>query len=126
MSSKNKIINIVLSILFTLFAIVQWNDPDPLKWIILYGAVAILSALAAFNRYYRYFILALLLVCAIGLILLIPEVITWVNNGMPTIAGSMQAESPHIELMREFFGLVLCALALGWNWRSMKKAGGKS
>ncbi|MEL7124479.1 MAG: transmembrane 220 family protein [Bacteroidota bacterium] len=116
-----KTINIIVAILFVLFAIVQWNDPDPLKWIILYGSVAIVSALAAINRYYRYFTLALLLACTIGLILLIPEVITWINNGMPTIAGSMQAESPHIELMREFFGLVLCGLALGWNLRSMKK-----
>jgi hypothetical protein len=30
---------------------------------------------------------------------------------MPSITASMKAESPYIELSREFFGLLLCAIA---------------
>jgi hypothetical protein len=32
--------------------------------------------------------------------------------GMPTIVGSMKAEEPHIELVREFGGLLLAVAAL--------------
>jgi len=37
-----------------------------------------------------------------------PELMDWLNEGMPSITGSMQAESPFIEFVREFFGLALC------------------
>lgn len=36
--------------LFVLSAAVQWNDPDPLAWIALYGLAAVLSGLAARGR----------------------------------------------------------------------------
>jgi hypothetical protein len=38
----------------------------------------------------------------------IPDIIDWINGGMDNIAGSMKAEEPHIELAREFFGIVIC------------------
>lgn len=36
-----------MSALFVLSAAVQWNDPDPARWIAIYGAAAILAARAA-------------------------------------------------------------------------------
>jgi len=44
--------------------------------------------------------------------------------GMPNIAGSMQAEEPHIELTREFLGLAVAALACGWLlWKNKNMEG---
>jgi hypothetical protein len=37
------------ALLFLLCAVVQWNDPDPARWMLLYGAVAVLSTAAAFG-----------------------------------------------------------------------------
>jgi hypothetical protein len=37
----------VMTALFLVSAAVQWNDPDPLYWIAIYGAAAILAARAA-------------------------------------------------------------------------------
>ena len=37
---RRKIINSIVGLLFVLFAVVQLNDPDPLKWVIIYGFVA--------------------------------------------------------------------------------------
>ena len=52
-----------------------------------------------------------------------PEVISWIQNGTPSIASSMQAELPFIEFIREFFGLGICALALGiYAFLSNKKS----
>lgn len=39
------------AVLFFLFAVVQYNDPDPLLWIMLYGLTAGLSALYAINQF---------------------------------------------------------------------------
>src|SRR5688572_22162883 len=34
-----------MAALFALSAAVQWNDPDPLRWVAIYGAACALSAL---------------------------------------------------------------------------------
>ncbi|MBL0009092.1 MAG: hypothetical protein IPP25_18460 [Saprospiraceae bacterium] len=48
-----KIFNIILAILFLLFAAVQFNDSpdDILFWVLVYAGVGIISAFAAFNKY---------------------------------------------------------------------------
>ena len=38
------------ALLFAFGAVVQWNDPDPLRWMAAYAAVALLSAAAAWGR----------------------------------------------------------------------------
>ena len=50
----------------------------------------------------------------------LPAMLKWVGEGMPTITGSMQAESPHIELIREFFGLMLSTVVLGYYYMKSK------
>ncbi|MEM1268609.1 MAG: transmembrane 220 family protein [Bacteroidota bacterium] len=45
-----KIAAVVLGILFSLFAVVQANDPDPLMWITLYGLTAGMSFLYAIGK----------------------------------------------------------------------------
>ncbi len=112
-----KIINGILAALFLLFAIVQYNDPDPWLWIALYGFVAIVSLMAVFKQYYRWVILGGIVVCLIGMLLLLPDFINWINTGAESITGSMKAESPHIELTREFLGLAVTLLALTWHYR---------
>ncbi len=116
-----KITNWILSLVFVLFAVVQLNDPDPLKWIILYGGVAGISIMAAMGRYHRYLLLAAMSVCLIWIITLLPDIADWVQRGMPSIVGSMKAETPYVELAREFFGVVVCGGALAWHWFSGKR-----
>jgi len=41
----------VMFLLFLFCCAVQYNDPDPLTWISLYGYAAILTGLAAFGKY---------------------------------------------------------------------------
>lgn len=117
-----KITNIILSILFFLFAIVQYNDPDPWAWIGLYSFVGFVFAFAAFGKYNRWLTLAGLLICLIWMFTLVPDFINWINMGMPTITGSMKAEAPHIELTREFLGLLVAGGALAFLYfRSRKR-----
>ncbi|MCC6726866.1 MAG: transmembrane 220 family protein [Saprospiraceae bacterium] len=117
-----KIANWVLAAMFALFAAVQYNDPDPWRWALMYGFVAFVCAFSAVGKRNLYVLWAGL---GIGLgwaILLVPEFINWMKMGSPNIAGQMKAETPYIEFTREFLGLVLCLLALGWQvWLSKRK-----
>ncbi len=116
-----KIANIIIAILFIVFAVVQFNDPDPLKWVGLYAFVGVLALFAAFGWFRRWVILAGMAIFIIEFIRLIPDFMDWLNMGAPTITGSMKATEPHIELTREFLGIFICIVALGFlYWQSVK------
>ncbi|MBL7805708.1 MAG: transmembrane 220 family protein [Saprospiraceae bacterium] len=109
-----------LAVVFVLFALVQYNDPDPLQWILLYGGVAVLYSLAARGRVYRQGVWLWLLAALVWAATLLPAFLAWIDMGEPSIVESMKAEKPWVELTREFLGLTLAALAcagLLWNTR---------
>ena len=116
-----KIVNIILTLLFLVFAVVQLNDPDPIVWVIIYGAAAVVSGFAAAGRYDKNVILTIIGICIVWMLTLVPGVIDWVNEGMPSITGSMKAESPYIEYLREFLGLLIIFLALLFHYFQAKK-----
>lgn len=116
-----KTINWILCVLFALFAIVQYNDPDPWLWILLYGFIAVISGFAAFGHYNRWVVIGGMLICIIGMGMLLPDFISWVQDGADSITGSMKAEEPHIELTREFFGLGVALAALTWHYKKSAK-----
>lgn len=116
-----KTLNIFFALLFTLFAYFQYNDPDPWLWIAIYMAVAIICAFAAFRKYNRWVILIGLGGLIIYWAVLLPSFISWVGDGMPTITGSMKAESEYIELVREFLGLLILIGVLFFQfWQEQK------
>ena len=80
-----KLVNAALSLLFILFAVVQYNDPDPWIWIVLYGFVALVSAMAFFEKYNKTILVLGMIICIIGIGLLIPDFIDWLKKGAPSI-----------------------------------------
>jgi len=117
-----RITNIILAILFTIFAVVQYNDPDPWLWIAIYLFMALLSILAANRMYPSWVLRGGILGCLIGLAILLPDFIDWLSTGAESITQSMKTEQPHIELTREFLGLLICALTLGFFlWQGEQK-----
>lgn len=111
-----KIFNLILSFLFILFAYFQYNDPDPWLWISIYLVVAGICGFAAFNKYNQWVTLTVFTGLVIYWAILLPDFVSWVSGGMPTITGSMKAESKYIELVREFLGLVILISALVWQY----------
>ncbi len=103
---------ILIALLFLLSTVLQFNDDGALPWIIAYGLVTVLFAAAALGRYYRPLTLILAIVLTIWMLALVPDFVAWLQMGAPTITGSMKAESPHVELVREFLGLLLAVAAL--------------
>jgi hypothetical protein len=112
-----------LAVVFALFAAVQYNDPDPLRWILLYGLVAVHFVLAALGKLNLMAVWLTLAAAAIWAATLLPDFINWIRMGEPSIVESMKAEEPWIELTREFLGLVVAALGCGfllWKNRSIR------
>lgn len=107
-----KVLYGVLAAVFLLFAYFQWNDADSLVWILLYTLVAVLFGMALMDKFYRPVLLGSMGLIVIWMATLFPDFIKWLQDGATSITGSMKAESPHIELVREFLGLFLSFLAV--------------
>jgi len=121
MSKFQKIIYIVVAGLFLLFALVQWNDPDPALWILFYGAMSVIYLLFVLqNRFAVYLSYFMLIVCVVCMGIILPEIFQWIKDGMPNIVQSMKATIPTIEYTREFLGLFLSLLACVWVIRNHK------
>jgi hypothetical protein len=92
------------SLLFTLFAAFQYNDPDPYIWIMVYMFVALLSVISIFRKLNPYLIVTTIIMYVSGAIYLWPDVYMGITMPMDY--------KPEIELARESLGLALAALAL--------------
>jgi hypothetical protein len=109
-----KVLNFILAALFLLFAFVQVNDPDPILWIIIYGAMAVLAVLAMFNIYPRTIIIILLVVFVGYSLFYLPGVREWLSqqNKLDLFDDVAKMNHMYIEEAREFLGLWLCILVL--------------
>ena len=99
----------LMAALFVWAAVLQLNDPDPLRWILAYLVAALISAAVAFGR-------ASVLASAVAAIVFA----SWFLALAPTLLGAesdaftsfRMKESQH-EQPREAIGLALCALWCG-------------
>ena len=103
-----KLASILFAGLFALGAAVQWNDPDPLVWMLGYGAAACLSLATAFGRPFFAANLAATLVFTIWFLSLASSLV-----GAPSEAfTSFKMHERSHEEPREAGGLALLA---GWS-----------
>ncbi len=102
-----KILNLILAVVFLIFALLQLNDPDAIEWTSLYGVAALICAFGAFNKYNRWVILLLMAMCIYEMSSRVSLLQEWFREGMPTITGSMKAATPYVENVREFLGVAI-------------------
>lgn len=101
-----------IAALFVLFAVIQFNDPDPLAWVVAYGLVA--ATLLAPSRHRHagklfWLTAGVLLILALEAL---PGFIEWMRTGTPaSIAAEMSPDMPYVEPAREFLGVVIAAAA---------------
>lgn len=109
-----KIVNLILAVMFLLFAFVQVNDPDPILWILIYGAMAVVCILAAFKVYQKWLLAGML----VGLIayssVFLDGVREWWSQEDKSALFDDVAKMEHIyiEESREFLGLMICVAVL--------------
>lgn len=120
-----KIFNSIFLVLFVVSAGLQYNDPDPALWIIIYLFGAMICFFAIRKKNYPRLTLAgiiLMLIYAVYLFFDKDGVLSWLTEHQAeNIAGSMKASSPWIEETREFFGLAILISVLSINLLKSKK-----
>lgn len=100
----------VMTLMFAASVIVQINDPDPIHWMAIYGAAAVVAALETAGRPLKPYIPAGLGVVALGWAATIaPRVIGKVP--FTSMFGAFEMKNVGIEESREMYGLVLVG---GW------------
>ncbi|MBK8701918.1 MAG: transmembrane 220 family protein [Saprospiraceae bacterium] len=109
-----------ITVLFVVFALVQYNDAD---WYIWGPAYLLVAALYAFPDAFksRKIVLMILLGFLLWAASYVPAFITWLKDGAPSITGTMKAENMEVELVREFLGLVLCIIYVALRLRKPAK-----
>ncbi len=104
MNAFFRIFSLVFTLLFTLAAAVQYNDPDALLWCFLYGVAAVASLLFFLGKL-RYYLAAVL--CTgylVGSFVVWPGVFEGITIG--------EGDIVNIERGREALGLLLISVVM--------------
>lgn len=99
-----KIFAILFGVLFIVSAALQYNDPDPLVWMIIWSLAGILVLAFAFNRISFPVLLVAGIAALIGFFYSYPEKF----EGFEIGAGDIK----NIEEGREAFGLLIIAIVM--------------
>ncbi|MDF1825197.1 MAG: transmembrane 220 family protein [Verrucomicrobiales bacterium] len=116
-------LNIVLALIFAVFAWFQRNDIDPAVyykpssldatlWFLFYSLIAVLFILTIFRKIPSWILVVSMIFCLIEMIITGPGLAEnlFGEQDFTMTQVSMSAEDPRVELSREFFG-ALIALA---------------
>lgn len=106
-----KTLNLVFLAAFLLSALVQFNDPDPLRWIVIYSAMVLICSLHHFGQLRWYIAAAPALISVVWIASLLPAL----NRGVPwlEVVGSLTMQNDTVEEVREIGGLLLILLWAG-------------
>lgn len=96
--------------MFLLFAFFQINDPDPVIWILIYGIMAVMCILAAFDFYLRKVIMGLGILFLLYGVYYLPSIQEWLqqDSKLALFDDVKKMEHLYVEESREFLGLMIC------------------
>jgi len=115
-----RIFSYSVGVLFTLFAIVQFNDPDFLIWVGLYMIAAAQSFIFTHRKPNKWLLPILTITYLVGAIALFPPSIgDWISAEEE--AQTLGMRLPGIEEARESMGLFMCFLAMAFFWFKAKQ-----
>lgn len=99
----------VMAALYLLSVAVQYNDPDPLRWMAIYGSAAVAAALLPSRRWAIGLALGVAAAALIWAVALTPEI--WGRVGFADLWKKMSEKGGAVEIEREVGGL---ALVVAW------------
>ena len=99
-----RFIPLFFMMMFIVFAALQLNDPDPVRWIFAYLAAAFLCYLGSNGRLNRPLAFTSKVLFAAAAVYQFPP-------SYHGLTGNMDLD-PNIELARESFGLLICSAAV--------------
>jgi hypothetical protein len=108
-----RVLDYVFAAIFLVMAGLQFNDPDPVYWVAIYGGAALVSLSKALGRYSEFWAAIVIGGAVAGLIYAVPGVLNFIEYGsFEELTGKMTASKPYIESTREFGGLLIVLIVL--------------
>lgn len=124
-----KVLNWSFTVMFVLFAALQYNDPDPYIWVPLYLYAAFLCMQSAKSRIFsKGYLFGMVIYLAYAIFLFFDRngVISWAkDHDAESLVQTMKAERPWIEETREFGGLIILFISMLINYIRAKKTVGQ-
>ena len=110
---KINISDFSLGLLFAGFAALQFNDPDPTYWVVVYGATGTLCFFASANRFNEFWTVITIGALLAGMVIALDGFGQFLlSQDYPSLVGPMLAEKPWVEPAREFLGLGIATVTL--------------
>jgi hypothetical protein len=108
------------ALLLILFAVFQYNDPDPALWILIYGAGALVPLMVALNFYRKQLLWFSVGLCCAGFSVSAGGAFVYFAShiGEVSLTQGMSPDKPFVEETREFLGTVIVAIVLFISRRS--------
>ena len=122
MSTKN--IHYLIAVIFITFAALQYNDPDPLLWMLIYGVVTLVAVLKVYLRQLNFkpLVTTFMVIFALYSLMYVPVFVEFLGNpDKSELFGAMKVTKSWIEGTREFLGLLIAIGALEYLRRSKVK-----
>ncbi len=122
LSKQKKIFNIILCILFIIFALLQLNDPDGILWFAIYFIVAIICLYSNFKPIPKLLLIIAIIALLAYAVFHFSLFIDYLNTeNKEEIFGEMVYDKPYLEGTREFIGLLIAALGVMYQLKIRKK-----
>lgn len=121
LSKQNKIKNLILFILFVIFAILQLNDPDGKLWFSIYFIVSLICLYNTFKPVPKSILILSIIALMSYSVFHFSLFIDYLNTeNKEEIFGEMVYDKPYLEGTREFIGLLLAALGIMYQIKIRK------
>ena len=120
-SKQNKIKNLILFILFVIFAVLQLNDPDGKLWFSIYFIVSLICLYNTFKPVPKSILILSIIALMSYSVFHFSLFIDYLNTeNKEEIFGEMVYDKPYLEGAREFIGLLLAALGIMYQIKIRK------
>ena len=120
-SKQNKIKNLILFILFVIFAVLQLNDPDGKLWFSIYFIVSLICLYNTFKPVPKSILILSIIALMSYSVFHFSLFIDYLNTeNKEEIFGEMVYDKPYLEGTRELIGLLLAALGIMYQIKIRK------
>jgi len=120
-TKQNKIKNLILFILFVIFAVLQLNDPDGKLWFSIYFIVSLICLYNTFKAVPKSILILSIIALMSYSVFHFSLFIDYLNTeNKEEIFGEMVYDKPYLEGTREFIGLLLAALGIMYQIKIRK------
>lgn len=119
-TSLTRLFFTLFSVIFLLFAVLQWDDPDSALWVSIYLLAVLMSAFIAWRRIYRPLVAVTAVLALLGAIYYSPAsgILNWIQ--LESYYLDLSMKTIEMEQGRESMGLLIIFLIMTLGFFCLK------